>query len=692
MPETPFTTFTLSKYRAVELLGKGGFGTVYRAIDTTLDREVALKVLHPQLVADPTFVERFRTEAKIIAALRHPDVVGVYELGEEAGRLFIAMEYMPGGTLKERLAQRGRLSFDETLTILQQVCAGLDAAHAKGMIHRDIKPGNILFDAAGNAVIGDFGLARAVQLSSMASQSSSAGGVGTPFYKAPELWRGKPPASPATDVYALACVVYEMLTGYVLFHGDTPDEVLTKHLIDGPDFSENWLSSDIPSGLPGIIQRGIARIPEDRYATAKAFAGALSELTLATQRALEAAALEAKRQVEAAATREAAARAETERLQHESEASAQREAAARAKREAEDRVIAHSQRETVVAPAAIRGGDTNASNTPWRLIFGAAGAIGALIIIVLLAGGNRFAPPATPEVLRVEVTRMVEQPVASTPLVVEVTRVVEQPVVVTPTPKPTVASASPMPTNSPALDIGSTQLSTQDNMPLMYVPAGEFTMGSVQGDPDAQPEHQVYLDAFWIDRFEVTTARYALCVAAGVCRTPVDKTSFDVKDYYGNAKYADYPMINVSWSDAQTYCLWANRRLPTEAEWEKAARGTDGRVYPWGSTYTDADQATYYATDWILTPVDSRPKNASPYGALMMAGNVWEWVADWYSETYYTQSPNRNPTGPTSGERRVNRGGSWNMPASFRRMTFRSSIKLGEPDFEIGFRCTKSTQ
>jgi eukaryotic-like serine/threonine-protein kinase len=298
MPDTSFNEFTLGKYRAVELLGKGGFGTVYRAIDTTLDREVALKVLHPQLVADPTFVERFRTEAKIIAALRHPNVVGVYELGEEAGRLFIAMEYMPGGTLKDRLAQRGRLSFAETLTILQQVCAGLEAAHAEGMLHRDIKPGNILFDKRGHAVVGDFGLARAMQLSSIASQSSSAGGVGTPFYKAPELWRGKPPASPATDVYALACMVYEMLTGRVLFGGDTPDEVIAKHLVDGPDFGTDWPPADAPQGLAEVIQRGIARNPEERFASAKALAEALNELTFTTKREAE---KKTRREAEAAA-------------------------------------------------------------------------------------------------------------------------------------------------------------------------------------------------------------------------------------------------------------------------------------------------------------------------------------------------------------------------------------------------------
>lgn len=144
----------------------------------------------------------------------------VYEIGEHEGRHYIVMPHLPGGTLADRLKASGPLTFVQASRVLEQVCAGLHAAHQAGLMHRDLKPANILFDAWGNAVVSDFGLARAVQLSS--GPGSSTGNAGTPYYKAPELWRGKPPDSPATDVYALGCVLYEMLTGRVLFGATCP--------------------------------------------------------------------------------------------------------------------------------------------------------------------------------------------------------------------------------------------------------------------------------------------------------------------------------------------------------------------------------------------------------------------------------------------------------------------------------------
>ena len=238
----------LGKYELHEELGRGGFGTVYRATDTALQREVALKVLHPQLTTDPDFLEKFRAEARMVANLNSHHIVTIYDLDEAEGRIFIAMQYMHGGSLKQRLEKDGKISYDETLRIMHQVCTGLAAAHKKGLIHRDLKPGNILFDEDGNAVLGDFGLAKAIQNSSI-SAASSAGAVGTPAYRAPELWLGKPPVSPATDIYSLGCVLAEMLTGKALFDGDSTDVVITQHLVTGPA---------IPTGLPQNIQDALA--------------------------------------------------------------------------------------------------------------------------------------------------------------------------------------------------------------------------------------------------------------------------------------------------------------------------------------------------------------------------------------------------------------------------------------------------
>ena len=172
----------------------------------------------------------------------------------------------------------------------------------------------------------------------------------------------------------------------------------------------------------------------------------------------------------------------------------------------------------------------------------------------------------------------------------------------------------------------STQISPNDGMVMVYVPAGNFTMGF--DSPDA-PAHNVYLDAFLIDQTEVTNSKYALCVQAGACQPPRNNSSATRTSYYGNSQFANYPVIYVDWNDAQAYCSWAGRRLPTEAEWEKAARGTDGRKYPWGNEPPTCELTNSFCVD-DTAEVGSYPAGASPYGALDMSGNVWQWIADWY--------------------------------------------------------------
>lgn len=236
----------------------------------------------------------------------------------------------------------------------------------------------------------------------------------------------------------------------------------------------------------------------------------------------------------------------------------------------------------------------------------------------------------------------------------------------------------------------------------VFVPAGEFLMGSAADDADAddneKPQHTVYLDAFWIDRVEVTNAMYARCVKAKACAPPLQDTSERRKRYYGNPEYANYPVIYVSWEAAQAYCQWAGGRLPTEAEWEKAARGIDGRQYPWGDeplNCTHSNSGIRGCCVGDTTAVGSYPSGASPYGALDMAGNVYEWVADWYDREYYSRSPARNPAGPAAGEKRVIRGGSWGFwdrcwdtPQDVVRSDSRTWSFVDNSN--LGFRCAYS--
>jgi len=267
----------LGKYRIMEEIGSGGFATVYRAMDTTLEREIALKVLDPLLMRDVSFVARFQQEARAAASLEHPHIVPIYEVGKGEGQLFIAMRLVRGGSLAKRLEAQGRILWDEALSIMRQASDALAYAHEQGVIHRDIKPQNILLDERSGAMLSDFGFARLVSTSTL-TQSMSGGIVGTPAYIPPEIWEGAK-ATPATDVYALACVFYEMLTGRVLFGGETPMVVMRAH-DHGAEFPEEW-PIDIPPDAGEILSQALARQPEERYGSVPEFLGALEEVQMA---------------------------------------------------------------------------------------------------------------------------------------------------------------------------------------------------------------------------------------------------------------------------------------------------------------------------------------------------------------------------------------------------------------------------
>ena len=181
----------------------------------------------------------------------------------------------------------------------------------------------------------------------------------------------------------------------------------------------------------------------------------------------------------------------------------------------------------------------------------------------------------------------------------------------------------------------------------------------------------------------MTNAQYALCVSAGGCTAPNDSR-------WQDSDYRDHPVTHVDWNQARAYCAWAGVRLPTEAEWEKAARGTDGRIYPWGNSAPDDRFANYGNIIDGTTPVGNYPEGASPYGALDMAGNVWEWVNDWYDSDYYSQSPSENPQGPATGESRVLRGGAWVYDDDSVRSAYRYNYNPDSWYFDLGFRCVRS--
>jgi formylglycine-generating enzyme required for sulfatase activity len=239
---------------------------------------------------------------------------------------------------------------------------------------------------------------------------------------------------------------------------------------------------------------------------------------------------------------------------------------------------------------------------------------------------------------------------------------------------------------------GQTRAAQEPPADMVLVPAGEFVMGDDHGEEDERPARRVHVDAFFIDRTEVTQGDYARCAAARAC-APATR--------YPAPTSPRHPVVGVSWVDAAAFCRFAGRRLPTEAEWEKAARGTDSRRFPWGNG-EDCDAANYGnfqgegscegRNPGRPIEVGSRPRGRSPYGVDDLGGNVWEWVQDWYRFDYYRRAPQRNPRGPRSGEGRVLRGGAccsmFVLPRSANRLRYDPTYR----DADIGFRCAKDAR
>ncbi|MFZ2881204.1 MAG: serine/threonine-protein kinase, partial [Phototrophicaceae bacterium] len=264
----------LGQYELRELLGVGGMGAVYRGFQTSLKREVAVKVLPSSLANEHGYVERFNREAQTAAALEHPHIVSIFDYGTQQGTSYLVMRLLTGGTLAQRLNQRDDKnqqilpSLGETAMLVAQLSSALAYAHNQGVIHRDIKTSNVMFDNQGNGYLVDFGIAKL-----MGAQSGLTGtgmAMGTPAYMPPEQWAGKE-LTPAADQYALAVLVYAMITGRVPFEAATPYELLHKHLHEQPTPAQSY-RADLPPAVNIVLDRALSKEPEDRFPSVAAFA------------------------------------------------------------------------------------------------------------------------------------------------------------------------------------------------------------------------------------------------------------------------------------------------------------------------------------------------------------------------------------------------------------------------------------
>ena len=253
-----------NRYKLVDHIGTGGMAEVYRAHDTLLDREVAVKILHKQFVSDETFIAKFKREAKAAAKLSHPCIVNVFDVGHSEDINFIVMEYVAGGTLKQEIEKYGRLSYKDAIKIAIDVASALNHAHIRGLVHCDIKPHHILIDSEGKAKVADFGIARVMATATATLNNNDV--MGSVHYVSPEQAAGKS-VTAQSDIYSLGIVLFEMLTGRVPFEAETPVAVALRHVKDNPPLLREF-NPDIPPVLESIVSKTLAKNPSDRYRTA----------------------------------------------------------------------------------------------------------------------------------------------------------------------------------------------------------------------------------------------------------------------------------------------------------------------------------------------------------------------------------------------------------------------------------------
>lgn len=265
---------SLGRYHIIEQLGEGGMATVYKGYDTLLERHVAIKVIRTERGGQPDFFKRFQREARALAHLDHPFILKVLDYGEQDGVPYLVMPFVSGGTLKQKLTQK--IPYQEAAARLAPVARALEFAHKQGIIHRDVKPANILIDSSGSPLLSDFGIAKMLDTQEATQLTGTGVGIGTPDYMAPEQWFGQ--ASRATDIYALGVVFYEMVTGCRPFVADTPAAVLLKHMND-PLPRPRSFAPELPDSVEQVIFKALAKKPEDRFNDMGALAAALEALS-----------------------------------------------------------------------------------------------------------------------------------------------------------------------------------------------------------------------------------------------------------------------------------------------------------------------------------------------------------------------------------------------------------------------------
>ncbi len=578
----------IGPYRVLAELGRGAMGVVYLAADLNIGREIAVKVVRfDQCVTGDERAQlrlRLMREASAAGKLNHPGIVTIHQLGEQDDVVYVAMERVRGVSLEKMLASGPMGDFSRVFSILREVADALDYAHAAGVIHRDVKPANILIGENGHAKIADFGIAK------IGSQHVTQTGMalGTPSYMAPEQLMAAQIDGRA-DQFSLGVMAFLMLSGRPPFKADSLAALILQIVqTEPPPLHE--IASQYSPGASAALSRALAKHPEERYPDCVSFVDALEQACRGSP-------------------------------------------------------AMRPLREPVPPIPASAGGLAISRVVRSRALLWTGIAAAAVIILVFLtplvarwwgrspAPGSSI-PPGTAALP------------ASSGIPVSHTAATNRP---------------------PGETSPSSKLNPADGLTYVLVPSGSFVMGCSGGErscrTDALPPREVRISRpFYLSRTEVTAEAYARFDPS---RAP-----------------SRLPAAGVCWSDARRFCEWAGGRLPTEAEWEYAARaGQEGP--PRGPL----DQAAWFVDNSVGRPRETGLKEPNAFGLYDMLGNVWEWTADIYAAGYYRTAPGVDPQGPSTGRERVVRGGSATSSGSYLSYSSRFSLAPDARDSLLGFRC-----
>ena len=616
------------RYRIDAVIGKGGMGTVYRATRLLIGDEVAIKVLHIGN-EDPQAAERFRREAQAAARLKHPNAVSIYDFGvSKDGLQYLVMDLVEGKSLRTIAKEQGPLSLSLVAEIASQVCAALDEAHRNHIVHRDIKPDNIVLNSTPAGVrvkVLDFGIAK-LRDDSATTLTQTGNVMGTPHYMSPEQCLGEDLDSRA-DIYSFGIVVYEMLCGRVPFNSPISTAVVVQHVNQAPPSLRSF-NAGIPAAVEAVVFRALEKSREMRPETAGRFARELKE------------------------------------------------------------VVSRLAAPTVVDDGAshrpLSSPDLNEETVEKQNNLPAGAMMPETVYLQMPASGAVKTTSGTPTALTANVkrpwTHRYRLPVAAVTAVVVLGALSyllwfqrDKPVKA-PSPSPSPAETTSI--SGPPSGGGTIPNPKAESM--VQVVGGQFQMGSTEGDAESQPAHMVVVKNFYLDVYEVTCREY---------KAFVDETNRKPPPTWKNGNYPPgtdrYPVTGVSWEDADAYARWAGKRLPTEEEWEFAARGKEGLRYPWGNSWR-SECANADNVQRGVTNVGSY-KCPSPFGVQDLIGNAWEWTA-----TPWLPYPGGHLTNPPQAADKVIRGGSWESPRAYVSTMVRSGWRgIGD---QTGFRCAMDIQ